>query len=224
MPLISPSYQHKYRQLLLVLLGQFLFSPLLKGWLGGVLSSAILLYSIVLIVKSFPLSRRLFFVFVAIAALAFCLETIARVFLVDVFGVAIAFALTLEITYAAYIGMAVWFMMREILFASRVSMDLVRGGICVYLLLGYLWAMFYSILLTLEPNAFSISFSGLDNTFARLLYFSFTTLTTLGYGDIVPRSELAQVLTNFQAITGQMYPAIFISILVGGYLSQQHRQ
>ncbi len=59
------------------------------------------------------------------------------------------------------------------------------------------------------------------NSLSEAVYFSFTTLTTLGYGDIIPMSSLAKMLTNFEAIIGQLYPAILISILVGSYLSQK---
>ncbi|MEM6521441.1 MAG: ion channel, partial [Cyanobacteria bacterium P01_C01_bin.70] len=52
-------------------------------------------------------------------------------------------------------------------------------------------------------------------------HFSFTTLTTLGYGDIIPVSEVALVLANLEAIIGQIYPAVFIAVLVGGYLGHR---
>ena len=53
-----------------------------------------------------------------------------------------------------------------------------------------------------------------------MLYFSFTTLTTLGYGDITPVSKMTMTLSNVQAIIGQLYPAIFIARLVGLYTAQ----
>ena len=53
------------------------------------------------------------------------------------------------------------------------------------------------------------------------MHFSFTTLTTLGYGDIIPKGDLALILTNLEAIAGQMYSTIFIAILVGGYLARR---
>ncbi|MEO1352209.1 MAG: potassium channel family protein [Cyanobacteria bacterium J06635_15] len=70
---------------------------------------------------------------------------------------------------------------------------------------------------TLDANAFSTPLA-VQDSYLKALHFSFTTLTTLGYGDIVPISEIALVLTNLEAIIGQMYPAIFIAILVGNYL------
>ncbi|MGC8712867.1 MAG: potassium channel family protein, partial [Leptodesmis sp.] len=62
------------------------------------------------------------------------------------------------------------------------------------------------------------------NKQANLIYFSFTTLTTTGYGDIVPISTLARAFANVEAIIGVMYPAIFIARLVGLYSTQQHKE
>jgi hypothetical protein len=56
---------------------------------------------------------------------------------------------------------------------------------------------------------------------ASLFYFSFTTLTTLGYGDITPAGKFAQVLANMEAIAGQVYLAIFIARLVGLHIAQE---
>ncbi|MEM7794527.1 MAG: potassium channel family protein, partial [Cyanobacteria bacterium P01_C01_bin.118] len=61
-------------------------------------------------------------------------------------------------------------------------------------------------------------------SYLRSIHFSFTTLTTLGYGDIVPLSEIAQVLTNLEAIVGQMYSSVLIAILIGSYLAQRSNQ
>ena len=108
----------------------------------------------------------------------------------------------------------------DILTTPRVTADTVQGGISVYLLIGFAWALFYGMVATLDPNAFSQPLL-LQESYLRALHFSFTTLTTLGYGDIVPVSEVALVLTNLEAIIGQMYPAVFISVLVGGYLGHR---
>ena len=87
-------------------------------------------------------------------------------------------------------------------------------------LIGFVWALFYGMVATLDPNAFSQRLI-LNGSYLKALHFSFTTLTTLGYGDIVPMSEIALVLTNLEAIVGQMYSTVFIAIVVGGYLSRR---
>ena len=72
----------------------------------------------------------------------------------------------------------------------------------------------------MDSNAFSQSIIDIES-YGRAVYFSFTTLTTLGYGDIIPVSPLAKMLTNLEAIIGQLYPSVLIAILVGGYISQR---
>ena len=218
MPLLSRSHQQKYAQLLAVLTANFLLSPLLQGPIGGALSSLILLYAILLIVKTLPLRKRLFFAYLSIACIAFGLEIVSRFTLDPEIGAAKTLSLCVQVTYALYLGLSVWWMMVELSLTSKVTLDTVRGGVSIYLLIGFFWALLYSIVQTLDANAFS---ENLQLRFNKIVYFSFTTLTTLGYGDVLPVNEFALVLANVEAIIGQLYPAVFISILVGGYLSQR---
>ncbi|MEM0982218.1 MAG: potassium channel family protein, partial [Cyanobacteria bacterium P01_H01_bin.58] len=129
--------------------------------------------------------------------------------------------LTVQIIYALFFGSAAVLILRRILQASRVTMDIVRGGVCVYLLLGYFWALLYSIIYTLDASSFSSEILT-EGSYLKVLYYSFVTLTTLGFGDIVPMTEIASVFTILEALVGQIYPAIFIALLVSGYLAHQH--
>ena len=118
-------------------------------------------------------------------------------------------------------GIAAYLILRDILLRSEVTKDTIYGGICVYLLIGFVWALFYGIVLSLEPQAFShINIKA--GLYDKLIYFSFTTLTTLGYGDIIPVTHVAKMLTNMEAIIGQLYPSILIAILVSGYTSRKN--
>ena len=101
--------------------------------------------------------------------------------------------------------------------SGRVTVDRVAGAISVYLLLGLLWALVYGIVSALDPSAFR----GLE-PFALAqpavqqdyVYFSFVTLTTLGYGDMSPVSSFAKTLAWFEAVFGQLYLAVTIARLV----------
>ena len=95
------------------------------------------------------------------------------------------------------------------------------GAICVYLLIGLTWAMVYSAIEYAEDDPFSfqqnhrMAVKGVQNTaFSQLVYFSFVTMSTLGYGDITPRTVLAEVACWMQSIVGQLYIAILIARLV----------
>lgn len=90
----------------------------------------------------------------------------------------------------------------------------IRGAICVYFLVGMLWALSYAVLATLNPAAFASLSAEEGRVSLELLYYSFITLTTVGYGDIAPVTPLARTLSWLQAFTGQMYVAITIARLV----------
>ncbi len=97
---------------------------------------------------------------------------------------------------------------------KQVNLNVVRGGVCIYLLLGLLWFFFYKIIVFFDVNAFSFPE---DITKDSLFYFSFTTLTTLGYGDILPKNAFAMTFANAEALVGQIYPAVVIAKLVSLY-------
>lgn len=104
---------------------------------------------------------------------------------------------------------------KEIFLIRKVTADTLKGGIAIYLLLGLSWAVFYDSVYTLNPSAFDgISPSQYQ---ADFLHFSFTTLTTVGYGDITPVTAFARIAANLQAIVGVMYPSILIARLVSLY-------
>ena len=107
--------------------------------------------------------------------------------------------------------------------AKRVTFDIIVGAVCVYLLIGLLWTFIYSLLELSHPGSFASTIcankitasSSPDFILSRLNYFSFVTLATVGYGDIIPASHQAQMLSVFEAITGQLYLAILIARFVG---------
>lgn len=97
---------------------------------------------------------------------------------------------------------------------KQVNGAVIQGSICVYLLLGIFWFFLYQIVLFFDPFAFSIPEEITSNS---LFYFSFTTLTTVGYGDVTPINPFAMTLSNAEALVGQIYPAIVIAKLVSLY-------
>ena len=109
-----------------------------------------------------------------------------------------------------------------VLTASQVDEDLLYGAVAIYMLIGGTWAIMYSILEELHFGSFAIAAAhDLDGvvTWFDLLFYSFATLTTLGYGDIVPVTSQARCLAVIEAIIGVMYLAIIISRLVGIFIA-----
>ena len=128
--------------------------------------------------------------------------------------------------YGAYISLlgflliAVWCALKQVAIGTEVSANRLVGAVCVYLLLGVIWAFAYTLLDLLSPGSFQ-GFSPLDDPYwdSEWLYFSFVTMTTLGYGDILPVSAMARALAYLQSVTGQFYVAVLVAGLVSAYIS-----
>jgi voltage-gated potassium channel Kch len=113
----------------------------------------------------------------------------------------------------------------DILRAKMVSLDIIAAGITVYLFFGNICGFLYAIIAQVDPNAFNVpeaTASYLGETIAGLssaMYFSFVTLTTLGYGDITPINNFARTLAFLEAAMGQIYLTVLIASLVGVHIS-----
>ncbi len=95
---------------------------------------------------------------------------------------------------------------------GSVTVHRIFGAVAAYLLLGLVWAQAYQLVSLAHPGAFTGAADvGAD---AAWVYFSFVTLTTTGYGDIVPVHASARSLANLEALIGQLYPAVLLARLV----------
>lgn len=124
---------------------------------------------------------------------------------------------------------AVW-IARDVLRQAQVSTDTILGGICVYLLLGLLFAFVAIGLAVSVPGAYGtasgpvpVSPAGRHSleSLPTLLYFSFSALTTMGFGDITPVAQSARLAAMAEGMIGQLFPAIFIARLVGLHVAQR---
>ncbi len=111
---------------------------------------------------------------------------------------------------------AAWLVGNKVLLTGHVDLNIITGSIALYLILGFIWAILYTFLVQLEPE----SIRGFDpenwiNVLSAMTYFSFVTLTTLGYGDMSPVTPIAQVLVILEAVTGMFYFAIVVASLIG---------
>ena len=105
---------------------------------------------------------------------------------------------------------------------GEVNSERIVGAVCAYLLMGLIWTMLYLLIDIYDPAAFN----GIDDLkegerSMRLTYFSFVTLTTLGYGDISPAMPLTRLLAYMQAVAGQIYLTVVVAALVGMYISSR---
>ena len=99
---------------------------------------------------------------------------------------------------------------------GRITAHRIRGAVATYLLLGLSWAWIYRLIVLVVPGAI-VETSNPEQSLAmgtKLVYFSFTTLCTVGYGDIVPVGAFARSFSNIEALLGQLYPVVLIGRLV----------
>jgi voltage-gated potassium channel Kch len=121
----------------------------------------------------------------------------------------------------ACLGLLAGVVMLQVFRKGPISWHRIQGAVAVYLLLGMMWAFAYLLLLLQFPGAFQPADLGADHAarFSNLVYFSFVTLTTVGYGDITPAHPIVRALATLEALVGQLYPAILIGRLVAMELS-----
>ena len=96
---------------------------------------------------------------------------------------------------------------------GRITTDRIMGAVALYLLFGVVWGNAYEIVALADPAAFNAA-PDPGRGIERWFYFSFVTLTTVGYGDVTPVSRAARVLAIGEALVGQLYPAIILARLV----------
>jgi hypothetical protein len=110
-----------------------------------------------------------------------------------------------------------------ILRAPRVNSEVLCAGLATYLMLGLLWSFAYRLVSEIDPHAFAITVNAIPNEPIlgfKAIYFSLITLSTVGYGDIVPVSNIARMLAAMEAITGTLFIAVLIARLVALYSAQ----
>jgi voltage-gated potassium channel Kch len=117
-------------------------------------------------------------------------------------------------------------LLRAVLTRPNISAESIFGAICAYLLIGLAWGTLYAVIEVTNPGSFQASSEladALRSTETRqsvLVYYSFVTLTTVGYGDITPLSPAARTLAWLEAMMGQFYIAVLVAFLVGIRVSQ----
>jgi hypothetical protein len=114
---------------------------------------------------------------------------------------------------------------KQVLFVGDIDGNKIIGSLSLYILLGLIWAVIYLLLLVMDPTAFSgIETTNWQQSFSRVAYYSFVTLTTLGYGDILPTNHVAEFFVYLEAIIGVFYIAIIVSSLISLRLSALEKE
>jgi len=170
-----------------------------------------------LTLRAFTESRRQFVVGLALAIPSLAGRWVIMFTANRVVLIVFAFA------WVLFLGLAVAFILRLILTSRRITYDTISGAICGYLLFGVMCSFIYGLIEIFYPGSFkeaglTIALHGtarhVRQEMMRFIYFSLVTLSTLGYGDIVPVSPPARALASVESISGQFYIAVLIARLV----------
>ena len=122
--------------------------------------------------------------------------------------------LALFFTLAFYLGVALT-IARKVLFPTSVNANIVVGALAIYMLLGLIWATLYLITLEFFPHAFNgIEHIYWGDNFSNALYYSYITMTSVGYGEITPAITMSRTLAYMQAMIGSFYMAVVVASLV----------
>lgn len=160
------------------------------------------------------LSKKAFMSLMTLGALGFLLEIIFRY---NRFPQAENIQLFVLVLYAIFFALAIVILIKKMMERKVITADTIKGGISIYFLIGLLWMIFYTFASNINPDSISIA----GNNTVDLFYYSYTTLTTLGYGDITPKGDIVKLLAIAEAFIGQIYLAIFIAQLVGLNIAQK---
>jgi hypothetical protein len=211
----------RHTVLLISLVVLFVALPLLRELPGGRLRFSVL-FALVLLAAIYVNSVRRW-LFVAGASLG--VLAIAAVAFAEATGSTVARLVSGSLGLVLLV-MTILMMLNTLMRTRRVSHDTIVGGICVYLMLGLAFASAYQIAMVIDPSVLAKdgvplgeAVTNAGNQSAQILYYSYVTLTTLGFGDITPRAEPVQLLTVVEAVVGQLYVAIFIARLMGLYIA-----
>ena len=126
-----------------------------------------------------------------------------------------------------FLVLLTFFILNQVLREGETTSHRIMGAVAAYLLIGLLWSLAYHLIALGIPEAFStqgsLTSGERESLPSQLFYFSFVTLTTLGFGDIVAVHPVARMLVILEGVTGQLFPAILIARLVSLHVQSKRK-
>jgi hypothetical protein len=223
-PLVESCRQWRYLLLLGALLALLVIQPIastagVMEWLFDVLLVAVMAVLVIALARVAVWRFVAFALCVPAAMLSLgghCLNSTAR-----------EMSLTAgHVIGAAFFVVVAGRIVRSILLSRELSWDSIFGAICGYLLLGVAWGLTYAALYAADAGSFEFDdaiqprMKQADYSRNVFMYYSFVTLTTVGYGDVTPLSISARTVSWVEAVTGQLYLAVLIAGLIGALVAR----
>ena len=209
-----PEHPRRHLALLICILLLFAASPFVVTFRHGILVLNII-GTAVLVAGSYALSerRRLFTIAIVLSGISI-ISTVLLLLFAQHWARMVSNACLFVLL--AFFSISI---LAYVLRGGRVTADKIFAAICVYILIGFTWALAYDLADEIQPSSFAGPTEPARSDYvARIMqmrYFSFMTLTTVGYGDVVPRSSAARTMAALEAVMGQLYLTVLVARLVG---------
>ena len=199
--------------IILLIISPFLREYAVTQWLVT-LSTVLILAAVVHAIKSENNTALVFSIMAVVTVFFTFLELFHHTRALEIISMSCFIIFTLASIFALH---------NEIYGTKHVTQDTLYGSICVYLLIGVMYGSIYMLLETISPGSFkhNVDWELAVFTAHQMFYYSFVTLTTLGFGDVIPVSLMAKSITMIESITGIFYLAILVSRLVAQQLQDK---
>ncbi len=213
--LIQTCFKGRFLFLLISILCLLILDPIIKGFAGIRILMDIFITA-TLVSGVYAISRKkhvlLTAVFLAIPFFASIwtnnfVKVPSLIFVEEIFGI-------------LFMAFMVIVILSFIFGEQEVTSNTIYAAIVVYLLIAIMWAFIYSVLESINPGSFAISESQIELERPLFIYYSFITITTLGYGDITPVTATANSFSFLEAVIGQIYLVVLVARLVGMQIAQ----
>jgi hypothetical protein len=225
--ILSAYREHPYRNIFLCLMGIVLVDALFRiGFAHGLVTDLSMVAILTAALWETVRSRRN-----AALALVFGLPAIGSRLLSAVTADSPFWNSSLLVITALFFGFLIWNLLHDIQRAGRPTGERIFGALCAYVFIGMLFALVYTHIEYRAPGSFVLPDRGpvaAEDVESALLpefvYFSFVTLTTLGYGDIQPVAEHARTLSWMEALIGQLFLAVMVAGFVAAHMTERSKQ
>jgi hypothetical protein len=215
LPFSQVCFKERFLSLLIFIIAMLILGPLLEEFVQ--LSILIdILWSAIFVSAIYAVSQKKRHIVIAVLLALPMLGSIWTKYFVQYKALLVVGSLC----GAAFFLFAIIQMLIFIYSHKEVTRDLIVGAAVVYLFMALMWTFIFVVVETLHPGSFNLpEGQGFEAT-RQFVYYSFVTLTTLGYGDITPISSLARSLCILEAVIGQLYLVVQVAWLVGVHVSQ----
>ena len=138
-----------------------------------------------------------------------------------IFGSNAVYLASLSLVYAIFFLFILWEVLKFLVKPSYINSDIISASACGYFLLIEISTFLLQFIIYQNPQSFKgVDYSNIASTYIDLVYFSSITLTSIGFGDIIPTAHYTKLLTSFFGITGQFYSVVLVGILISKFSSK----